>query len=209
MRKFLAPLALLLASGAAQASLVSIDWHSTGDGLLTRDTASGLEWLDLTQTYNQSVAAVQTQLGGGGLFDGFRLGLAAEVHGLMSAAGLPVSTSTGVVSTAAADLNAANLLTALLGETVGANYGSTYYGARGHLTDNGSDRVVGYYTISGSQLFNDYVSGAPIWPGAGVWLVRDSADALPEGINDVPEPASLALLGLGLAGLMASRRRVC
>ncbi len=199
MRKSIVALGLVLASGASQAALVSVDWMAAGDGLLTRDTASNLEWLDLTQTYNQTVAAVLPQTALGGTFAGFRLGLVEEVHDLMVAAGLPVSTTTGTISTSAIDLAAANGLTALLGETVGAHFGSAYVGSRGHLNDGGSDRVVGFYTIGGSSLFNDYFSGSPTWPGAGVWLVRDA--------NDVPEPASLALLGLGMAGLVASRRK--
>lgn len=37
------------------------DWNqSAGDGLLTRDTVSGLEWLDVTLTINQTYDQVRT-----------------------------------------------------------------------------------------------------------------------------------------------------
>ena len=32
------------------AALVNVDWQTSGDNLVTRDTVSGLDWLDLTVT---------------------------------------------------------------------------------------------------------------------------------------------------------------
>jgi hypothetical protein len=201
MKKLLVAIAMALAAGVSNANIISVDWQSSGDGLLTRDTTSNLEWLDLTQTYNQTVASILPLTSAGQAYEGFRLALASEVHALMAAAGLPVSSATGTISSNASDLAAADALTLLLGETVGQYFGSSYYGSRGHLDDGGIDRVVGYYTINDTSLFNDYFSGAPTWPGAGVWLVRDSQT------NAVPEPAALCLLGIGLAGFVFSRRR--
>jgi len=200
MKKFLAALSLAIAATASHAALISTDWNTAGDNLITLDTASGLEWLDLSQTYNQTVAAVLPQTNAGGLFEGFRLALASEVHGLMGAAGLPFNNITGTIASTAAERAAADALTALLSETVGQHFGASLHGSRGHLIDNGGDLVVGYYTTGfGSSLFNDYFAGYPTWPGVGVWLVRDS--------NEVPEPATLGLLGLALAGLAARKRR--
>lgn len=194
-----AALCLSFASAGACAALISNDLNSTADGLLTLDTDTGLEWLDLSETFNMSVADVQPLISSGGSLDSFRLAQATEVHGLMANAGLPISTSTGTISYSAADLGAADVLTALLGETVGRHYGASYRGARGHLLDNGADRVVGYYTINDNRLFNDYFANNSEWPGAGVWLVRSA--------NAVPEPGTMAALGLALAGLGLTRRR--
>lgn len=52
---------LLLQTGQASAVLISADYSSgSGDGLLTRDTDSGLDWLDITLTVNQTYDQVRT-----------------------------------------------------------------------------------------------------------------------------------------------------
>lgn len=43
--------------------------------------------------------------------------------------------------------------------------------------------------------------------GPGDWILLDNFVAAAEQANDVPEPGSLALLGLGLAGIGALRKR--
>lgn len=46
---------------AANAALISVDLNEgSGDGLLTRDTISGLDWLDITLTVNQTYDQVRT-----------------------------------------------------------------------------------------------------------------------------------------------------
>jgi len=56
----------------AHAAVVAQDWHTPADGLLTLDTATGLQWLDVTVTQGLSWNAVTSQLGAGGRFTGFR-----------------------------------------------------------------------------------------------------------------------------------------
>jgi hypothetical protein len=201
MKRTLLSIALAASASLAGASQVAVDWHTAGDGLLTLDTATGLQWLDLSQTYNQTVAAVLPQTAAGMAFDGFRLATASEVHTLMGDAGIPFSTSTGAIGATAADLAAANALTDLLSETVGQHFGSSYHGSRGHLTDAGADLAVGYYTTdNGTGLFNDYFTGFSDWPGAGVWLVRTG------DTGRIPEPGTLGLLAAALAGVALARK---
>jgi PEP-CTERM motif len=81
-------LVALFAGGAlsARASLVSLDYLSSGDGLLTRDTVSALDWLDVTRTVNQTYDQVRT---GSYYTDGFRHATKAELQTLFLHAGTP------------------------------------------------------------------------------------------------------------------------
>ncbi|MEZ6318102.1 MAG: hypothetical protein R3B49_05005 [Phycisphaerales bacterium] len=71
----------------ASADLTSRDWAASGDGLLTFDADSGLEWLDWEYTNNRSYADVSSQLGAGGEFEGFRYATEDEMRGLYEHAG--------------------------------------------------------------------------------------------------------------------------
>ena len=48
------------------AEIISIDWQIPGDNLVTRDTGSGLDWLDLTETNYISRQNILPQLQAGG-----------------------------------------------------------------------------------------------------------------------------------------------
>jgi hypothetical protein len=74
-------LAFHLVNAAAELP-VAIDWKKPGDGLLTYDSASGLEWLDLSYTTDRSYNDIVRQLGPGGEFEGFRYASIAEITGL-------------------------------------------------------------------------------------------------------------------------------
>lgn len=54
---YLLTVASFLLGSSANALLVEADLYAPGDALLTRDTRTGLEWLDLTQTRGLSVNA--------------------------------------------------------------------------------------------------------------------------------------------------------
>lgn len=49
---------------SANANLKSIDLFSVGDNLVTKDSKTGLEWLDLTQTQNLSTKQILEGVGG-------------------------------------------------------------------------------------------------------------------------------------------------
>src|SRR5262245_42843281 len=106
---FIAPLHV------ANATLISVDLiQGSGDGLITRDTESGLDWLDLTTTVNQTYDQVRT---GTWYQAGFRYALQSEVQTLFTHAGMPDQSSTAYPAEALA-------LVQLLGATITGQGGS-------------------------------------------------------------------------------------
>jgi len=77
----------LILSTNVNAALVAADRFVSGDGLITQDTETGLEWLDLTETVGMSYNSVTSELGDGGLFEGWRYATAVETFSLFDSAG--------------------------------------------------------------------------------------------------------------------------
>ncbi len=183
-------LAAALVAAGSYGGLVSVDWQSGGDGLLTHDTETGLEWLDLTQTLDQSLSSISPLLSAGNTYDGFRVATSNEVISLLNGAGIspiPTSTSDPVV------FASATALTSLLGETMQPAFPDNYFGSRG-LASEGD--LYGYYSANGVDLNTQILSGVTSHPTVGVWLVRDA----------IPEPSTIAFVGIFGSGLLLIRR---
>jgi hypothetical protein len=208
LKKILVLLGLAL-SVSANAAIVSIDDAKFGAGAVTRDTGTGLDWLDLTQTSGLSQAYVAGQLGAAGNYAGWRFATKPETGGLLTALGIPVT-----------DL-------VLYGTVTGRGYQSSYYplveaaGGLIGLTFPESHSVFGFEGIIGEasgsgkyekyavRLFSDWavvirtdtgyvVSGDDPSGYAGLFLVRPS---------EVPIPAAAWLFGSALLGLGALKRK--
>jgi choice-of-anchor C domain-containing protein len=78
----------------APVAFSEVDAGAAGDGLATRDHASGLDWLDVTETVGLSVEAV-TDPAGPWVSDSWRLATKLEVCELFENAGLSFFDSTG------------------------------------------------------------------------------------------------------------------
>ena len=79
---------LLLTPGTSEADLLEIDLYTSGDKLITRDTGTGLDWLDLTATQGRSVNEVLADFGGF-VSAGFRYATPVEVEALFTSASIP------------------------------------------------------------------------------------------------------------------------
>jgi len=201
-------LSLLFITSVSHAALISElssrDYLTVGDGLITYDSSTGLEWLDLTLTRGNSIVDTEAST----YFADFRWATNTEIEDILDAAIL----GTGYRdSTAGADVANATAFIALFA-----------------TSDQSQDRRIAHGTSRGAPYLLDprdiyglgYVQIARIPSGliraqaedpmsnccwfadtsdarVGSWLVRSS----------VPAPPTITLLGLGLLGLAATRRK--
>ena len=108
-------LALMLAIGLssgnmAVAAIIPVDDAVFGIGSITRDTGTGLDWLDLTLSSGRSFNDVNSQFGVGGDFEGFRYATETELGQLFTNAGITPIDSTFTVSNAAPVLELMTLM---------------------------------------------------------------------------------------------------
>lgn len=190
----------------AKALPVSADLLSAGDGLITRDADSGLDWLDLTVTINASFdninngTATFAALGNlNPVIDfGFRYATTAEVTQLFTNGGMTFQDGGNRL----ADFAAAQLLVGLLGETIST--ASPYILSAG-IADAGSGLRSPYVRYNPSSLTGAAFLGnipGPTTEGEffGSYLVRSS-------LATIPEPGMIPLMGLCLAALAFARSK--
>ena len=75
-------LTLSLTPHAVNAAILSLD-SSFGSDTITRDTDTGLDWLDVTVTRGLSYNQVTAELGAGGTYEGYRYATMAELDALI------------------------------------------------------------------------------------------------------------------------------
>jgi hypothetical protein len=168
---------------AVPAVITSPD-NSYGTGKLSVDLITGLEWLDLTLTVNESPAQIQAGEGGY-LAAGFRLATPPEVQSLWEHFGM---TRFGVATVDAQDVAAANAIVDTMGvtfpgtgasEMVGyvANPSSPTSYLRSFVDVFTSSSFCSQFTLS-TPCVRAYVGDAPILSSdsngyTGAFLVRD------------------------------------
>ena len=99
----LACLALAGLNSAAVGAVLSRDWKTPGDGLLTYDDVNQREWLDVTVSVSNNFDAMAQELEPGGLFEGFTLAVSEDVWTLADSAGIDASTRDYAVNRDATD----------------------------------------------------------------------------------------------------------
>ena len=197
-KQLLTLLTVAILSVPSYASLISMDSNTFGSNSLTKDTSSGLSWLDLNLSKNYSYDQLVTETAAGGVFEGFRLASQHEVTQLFEAAQLPA------METYTDDLRAINSFINLIGYTSRPRYHS-YLQTFG-ITSTGDPldnlhKVVGInfmykdgeptYYFSQSLQVGNHVSSST----RGAWLVQ------------VPEVATMPLALAGLFILFFQGRR--
>lgn len=208
-----------LMSAQANAALVATDWKSSGDGLATLDTDTGIEWLDVSLTDGMSIEAVSNQLNS--TYKGWRLPSYNEVQQLfVNAFGLAPGLHWDVYSLGYdAFLN---------------NFGLTYSSDVSYGTYVGLNGVTVFAGGAGGRahgrVYTDYVYGNNVSAGveyAGVFLVSDGGTTLssinnpslninnpnapvnqvPDVPADVPVHTGFGLFGLALMAFGLRRRK--
>lgn len=214
--RWFAIVALALFSMAADAAFEKTDWNAAGDKLVTVDTSTGLEWLNLAATDNMSVGIVNAFLPT--TFAGWRLPTNAEVVTMMNNM-FDVSQSWSlelgtITARSPSHMNTgANRFATMMsnGGVAMANHLGLYY------DENNVLRITGVYLndygayafIFGLENTNiyDYNSTLAVYNNiGGVMLVRDSVNIEPEP-TPVPVMGGFGILGALSLMLVAGRRR--
>ena len=202
--------ACISTSGTAAVTSIATE---LGADSATRSTATGLDWLDLDRSI-ASVAETDARLAHGGSLQTWRRATTAEVVAFWLDAGVTVTGSGAVPGETSdpAQLAAILNLQQLVGYTFPKNPSTDL--SVGYTAEPGPSpdlQTVAYLFSRYDGVAGAYFAGAAITDAAfpstppnpdteiwGSWLVRS---------YEVPEPGMLGLLGLGVLGLAASRRR--
>lgn len=206
---FLTALLLAAIPHPAYPTLLAADLAAQGDGLLTVDDRTALEWLDLTATMNTTVTeARETWLG-----EGFRYAVQDEVETLFRNAGIShITINDENPNATSGNLGPVNQLIDLLGETgrgENGRYISGVYGVQ-LVYETGFPPYAEYQSALLSAEFNSTAfaqidplpytsSNANYFPNrndAGLFLVRKTT---------VSEPTSATLIILSLFGFVFAR----
>lgn len=219
INNFLLASTLALMSNVANAELIATDLNVIGDGLATLDSQSGLEWLDLSQTDNQSYASVQSQLNT--TYSGWRFPTELEVANLFKNT---FGKAEDIYSREDSELFIAGMnFVTMMGETY---FDQSYLYSRGvYKSNEGNYLWAGVQPIKDSAYdivniyFDKYVTSINSENHTrGVFLVSDGGTTLssinnPElninndnapinnGSANVPLSSSFTLMALALAGI--------
>lgn len=176
---------VILVSGAvgARAELVPRDLLEPGDGLITLDTSTGLEWLDVTRTVGLSINAVRVDFGG---LPAGRLATEEEVVGLFLSAGV-----FDVGGTCLENEPGVRCLLDMMGVTfvdVSGGFGALALHDGGALDLGVASRArlrIGPQEdpVATADPDNDLVNTHSAFDDTGVFVVREVAVASPPGVE--------------------------
>ena len=192
--------AVLLSTAPAGATLIDL-------GGFTRDTSTGLDWLDVTATQGASVDQVFAGVGGF-IAAGWSYATTAELCGLFGALGDPISNcpSTSLLVFDTLSSSSATTLTSLLGNT---SFGADPGGSYGFFdSGNFSSNLAGVGCIQASAV-NCFTANTDVAVALQDWTNAGAGNAIIGSflVRPVPEPTTALLVGSGLVALGLSRSR--
>jgi hypothetical protein len=184
------------------------DLTALNDRLLTFDSQTNLEWLDVTRTVGVSFNDVSTKLSPGAALANFRYANGTEVHNLLLHAGVSTITNGAFLNTG----DTANLLALvqLLGQTGFPSGGFPGPATRGIYADTVSIGSHLYASFGTNGNLTTVIVGESLGPAqfadnqtniaSGSFLVRNA-------LATVPEPSSISLTLLALVSLLIGQKR--
>ena len=195
---------LMLACTSASAVVVVRDLRSPGDSLITFDTATKLEWLDLTETRGRSYNDIAARLGPGGEFAGWRYATLAETQGMFNAnfdpgAIVPVSPAESaaavpIIETFFSFFGVADPVTCA--GTVPPGPCPRSQGRTGTSLSAGTHERVGFITIGGGAAGSELRGSLPDTSSGDAqfasFLIRDDTDSdgFPDTADNCPNTAN-------------------
>lgn len=217
--KWVAIVSLMFLSMTADAAFQKTDWSNVGDELVTIDTSTGVEWLNLAATDNKSIEQVRAELLT--TYSGWRLPTNDEVSALMYGIYRDVMSLEfsfyDARSNTALFWEGANSFAKLMSDgTTSVSYHlGLYFDEDGVIRDAGAYlNEGGAYTathgLENTSIYSESTAIALSGVG-GVFLVRGSDPVAPDPKPEpspVPSPLGLGLLGLMGAVLLSRRGRM-
>ena len=205
---------LTLISFNVTAIPTSADWKVAGDGLITYDATTNLEWLDLTVTANMSFNSVHAQLSAGGAYDGWEYATGAQIETLWTSFG-----GDGIYNGYSTANNGLFDIIAPLWGDLYADYDPTFSIGEGdsqfltadianisgtHVAGNMSDWI----TDSDLTPTHDYfITHITQFPNEVASIIQGSA-LVRSRVSSVPEPSIALLIASGLLVFGVARRKM-
>lgn len=175
-----------------------MDLLTQGDGLVTRDTQSGLEWLDTTLTFGFTYDDILNGVGNSWYAEGWRFATTSEVSAMVyDYAGVSVGCG-GCPSYASISESTASWLIGLFGANPNG-WINAYF-------DDGPESVhVGQFSVSYNQNFSQYLIA--VEAPNGIARTVSSPELGSALVRPVPIPGSIWLLLSGMLWIFSRGKK--